>query len=239
MMKAASGVIAAAGLVLASAADAKTLDFAGHYWTVRPNGVGGPRNNRWCQANAFVDAQGRLHLRLTKTARGWCSAEVSSTDRMRFGHYRWTLDTRVDRFDKNVVLGLFNYPPSDVGGDGTNEIDIEFARWGKANWDPLNFTVFPRDPKVGSTTAAFPLALAGERSTHSFDWSARSTRFRAWEAEGTGAPLRDWTFKPAQPVRAIPQAPMPVYMNLWVVAPPADGQPVEVIFRDFTFTPAG
>jgi hypothetical protein len=238
-MKWVAGGIAVSALMLAAAVEAKTLDFAGHRWTVRPNGVGGPRNNRWCQANAFVDAQGRLHLRLTKTTRGWCSAEVSSTDRMGFGDYRWTLDSRVDRFDKNVVLGLFNYPTSDVGGDGTNEIDIEFAHWGKARWDPLNYTVFPRDPKVRSTTTAFPLTLAGERSTHSFDWTASAIRFRSFEAEGVGAPLRDWTFKPPQPARAIPQAPMPVYMNLWVVAPPANGQPVEVIVRDFTFTPAG
>ena len=230
--------VAAAGLLASGLAEAKTLEFAGHRWTVRANGVGGPRNNRWCEKNAFVDARGRLHLRLTKTARSWCAAEVSTTDRMTFGNYRWTIDTPVDRMDKNVVLGLFNYPPSDVGGDGTNEIDIEFTRWGRARWDPLNYTIFPRDPRVGDTTIAFPFTLAGEQSTHTFDWSARSIRFRAFDGEGGGAPLREWTFAPKQPARAIPQAPLPVYMNLWIVAPPSDDKPVEVIFSDFAYAPA-
>jgi len=39
-----------------------------------------------------------------------------------------------ERFDRNVVLGLFLYgPAAGIGGDGTNEIDIEYAFWGNAS----------------------------------------------------------------------------------------------------------
>lgn len=221
-------------------ADAKTLSFAGHTWTVRPNGVGGPGNNRWCQANASVDAKGRLHLRLTKTARGWCSAEVSTGERMGFGTYQWQLDSRVDRLDKNVVLGLFNYPTPDVGDDGTNEIDIELARWGNAKWDPLSYTIFPRRAGVRDTSVAFPLTLAADESTHRFKWTSKSIRFQAIQGhhDGNRDIIRDWTFAPDRPLQQIAQAPMPVFMNLWLVAPPSDGKPVEIVVSDFRYTPA-
>jgi hypothetical protein len=233
---------ASASLLLGTtvATSAKTIQFAGHAWTVRPNGVGAPRNNRWCQANASVDGKGRLHLRLTKTTRGWCSAEVSTTERMGFGTYQWQLDTRLDTLDKNVVLGLFNYPPADVGGDSTNEIDIELSHWGNAAWDPLNYTIYPRVAGVRHTTIAFPMTFEGSASTHRFNWTPKSIRFQALRGhrDDDGAAIRDWTFAPKRPSRQIAQAPMPVYMNLWLVAPPSDDTPVEIIISDFRYTPA-
>ena len=56
---------------------------------------------------------------------------------------------RPDQFDRNIILGLFNYPNSpSIGPDGTNEIDIEFAQWGDPN-NPnrLNWVVYP--PALG------------------------------------------------------------------------------------------
>ena len=49
-----------------------------------------------------------------------------------FGRYQFQVIGRIDQLDPNVVLGLFKYPTPDVGPDGTNEIDIEFAQWGRA-----------------------------------------------------------------------------------------------------------
>src|SRR5579862_1388649 len=80
-------------------ASAQTLTFGGHTWTVRPDGTGAPRNNTWCEANAFVDSNGYLHLKLTQVNGQWCSAEVVSQDRMGFGTYQWQLNSRVDQLD--------------------------------------------------------------------------------------------------------------------------------------------
>ena len=69
----------------------------------------------------------------------WYCAEVFSNDKLGFGRYEWYVIGRVDKLDKNVVLGLFPY----LGPAGRNEIDIEMAARGKANNDRGNFTVWP------------------------------------------------------------------------------------------------
>lgn len=225
----------------ATPAEAKRIRFAGEVWEVRPNGVGSPRNNRWCQANAFVDADGRLHLKLTQLPNGrWCSAEVHSVRRMGFGTYQWQLDGRVDTFDRNVVLGLFHYPTADVGGDATNEIDIELAKWGYPDANGLNYTIYPRRADLPNTSVNFPIALEGTATTHRYIWSPTAIRLQATDGyyDDNRHPIADWTYAPKQPQARIAQRPMPVYMNLWTIAAPTDGKPVEIVIRDFRFTPA-
>lgn len=220
-------------------ATAATVQFAGKTWNVRPNGVGGPRNNTWCQANAFVDTQGNLHLKLTQTASGWCSAQVSSVERMGFGTYQWQLKTRVDNLDKNVVFGLFHYPTADVGPDGTNEIDIEFTKWGNAAANALNYSIYPTSLATAYTTQTFPIAMNGDYSTHRYIWKSNSIRFQSTNGhyDTNPLPIADWTFAPPSPQTRIGQAPMPVFMNLWITAPPSNGQPVEIVISGFKFTP--
>lgn len=221
-------------------ADAKTLHFAGHGWTVRANGVGAPRANRWCEGNAFVDATGQLHLKLTHSAAGWCSAEIISTDRMGFGAYQWQVKGRLDLLDKNVVFGLFGYGTPDVGPDNTNEIDIEFTKWTKATNNGLNYSVYPAKRGIAYTTYKAPITLRGDESTHRFVWSARGVHFQSIEGyRDNGAdPIADWSFAPPDPKSQVGQRPVPVEINLWTAAPPSDPKPVELIVAAFTFTPA-
>ena len=49
-------------------ATAATLSFSGYTWTIKDSspGTAGPGPNNWAAANAFVDANGYLHLKLTK-----------------------------------------------------------------------------------------------------------------------------------------------------------------------------
>jgi hypothetical protein len=83
-----------------------------------------------------------------------------------------------------------------------------------------------------------PFTLTGSYTTSRFDWSA--------------AAVNDWLMGGIQPIGttqnvivsgtisssqvAIPQQPMTIRMNLWLVNgnPPTDGQPVEVVIRDFS-----
>lgn len=233
-------IVALAAGITALPAAAKTLTFAGRQWTVRPDGIGGPRSNRWCERNAFVDARGRLHLRLTKTRQGgWCAAEVYTAERLGFGTYQWQIDSRVDLLDRNVVLGLFNYPPADVGPDATNEIDIEITRWGYPENGILNYTLFPATAGIPYKTKAFPMTLEKPRSTHRFIWTAKDIRFQSTQGhrDDTRRPIADWTYAPANAARLIPSKPMPVHINLWRIAPPSDDKPVEIVISDFRFTP--
>ena len=220
-------------------ATAKTLRFANHTWTVRPNGVGSPRTNTWCEDNAFVDGNGYLHLKLTINNGVWCAAEVISTDSMGFGTYQWQLGSRVDNLDKNVVLGLFNYPPSFVGPDGTNEIDIEFTRWGIAGANQLNYTIFPATKGLSETTQNFPFTMNGDYSTHRFVWKKQLVRFQSSNGhyDTNALPIADWTYAPADYAQRIGSAPVPVRMNIWKTDVPTNGQAVEIVISSFTFTP--
>ncbi len=226
-------------LALAPAAGAKTLSFAGYSWSVRGDGVGNPADNSWKQANAWVDGQGRLHLRLTHEGGQWYSAEVVMEKRLGFGTYQFQLDTPVDGFDKNVVLGLFNYPTPDVGPDRTNEIDIEFARWGEATNDPLNYSIWPRDLNHQPSGQTYRLPPLGAQSTHRWIWHRNSIRFQAvpGHRDDSRYAAADYTFAPKDVAGTIGQDAMPVHINLWMKAVPSDGREVEVIVSDFRFTP--
>lgn len=229
-----------AGVLAAPACEARTLWFSGMGWTVRPDGVGGPGNNRWCEANAFVDAAGDLHLRITRLkGNRWCSAEIVSNARLGFGTYQFQLKSRVDLLDRNVVLGLFNYPTADVGGDATHEIDIEFARWGDARADVLNYTAWPVQPVLGPSGATFPMTLSGDRSTHRFTWRPTFIRFQSTHGhyDDNRYPIADWTFAPADYASRIAQQAMPVHLNLWLYGTPSDRRAVEVVISQFKYTP--
>ena len=235
----APALMGAAGLSAASVCEAKTLWFSGISWTVRPNGQGGPRNNYWCENNAFVDANGDLHLRITYAKGKWCAAEIVSDMRLGYGTYQFQLKSRVDLLDRNVVLGLFNYPTADVGADATNEIDIEFAKWGDARADMLNYTAWPVQQSLGPWGNTFPLALSGDWSTHRFIWQPTYIRFQSTHGhyDDNRLPIADWTFAPADYAKRISHSAMPVHMNLWLVAVPSNKKPVEVIVSQFKYTP--
>lgn len=221
------------------ASDARTLMFAGRSWTVRPTGAGspGPRNypNHWCEENAWVDSSGQLHLKIEKRDGQWCCAEVWSDDLLGFGRYEWYVIGRIDRLDKNIVLGLFPY----LGPSGRNEIDIETAAWGKANGNRENFTVWPAKGGLSKTSRRFPFSLTGGYTTHRLIWQKTSVLFQMLHGHRTGNDneIARWEYKPSRYLDKIPGAAMSTHMNLWLFrgSSPSDGKEAEVIIRAFRF----
>jgi hypothetical protein len=171
----------------------------------------------------------------------WSCAEVWLDTSLGFGRYEFEVTGRPDQFDRNIILGLFNYPNSpSIGPDGTNEIDIEFAQWGDPN-NPnrLNWVVYPPALGPGHTSEVRLLPLNGDATTHRFDWSPTGVHYQSWHGYGTAFPLAEWNFAPPNSNTRVPQTPIPVHMNLWLFQgrAPFNGQPVEVHIRDFRFTP--
>lgn len=218
---------------------AKTITFGGYVWTVRPNGTGNPYNNNWSENNVFLDAQGRLHLKLTYSAGKWFSSELYTNNRLGFGTYQFQLDTRTDTLDKNVILGLFSYPTPDVGPDTTHEIDIEFAKWGVASNNMINYGAWPVVQSLGPSGTTFPLALNGDWSTHRYIRKSNNIRFQSTHGhyDTNLYPIADWTYAPTDYLNRISQSPQPLHINLWSIAPPSNGAQVEVIISQFKFTP--
>jgi hypothetical protein len=227
-----------ASAALRTRPEARTIRWDGFTWAVR-KGFGGPGPNHWVRSNVRVDGDGYLHLRIAFDGLRWTCAELEMTDRLGFGTYSWVVDGPIDSLDPNVVLGLFDYPTTDVGQDGTNEIDVEYARWGNASYPPGNFTVWPAKEGLRQKGRAFDFALNGGVSVSTFTRASTSVAFQATDLDGT--PLGSWTFAPNDPKRHISQAPMPVHINLWLFGgdPPTDGRSVELVIRSFSFTPAG
>src|SRR3954468_12669098 len=154
-------------------ASAATLSWKGHTWQVTSGGMAGV-----CQgnpANVTIDASGYLHFRISNTQGTWTASEIFTTDKLGFGTYQWQVDGPIDTYDKNVVLGLFPYgPAAGIGGDGTNEIDIEYARWGRASGPNGDWTDYPASgTTIGELSYTFSLG-GTTLSTSRFVWTKTS-----------------------------------------------------------------
>ena len=224
-------------------ASAATLNWKGHTWQVTSGGMAGV-----CQGspnNVTIDASGYLHFKISNSGGSWTASEIFTTDKLGFGTYQWQVDGPIDTYDKNVVLGLFPYgPAAGIGGDGTNEIDIEYSRWGQANGANGDWTDYPASgTTIGELSYTFTLG-GGTLSTSRFHWTntsiASSLLGGLQPVDGTTGLVKSWTYAPQNPTTNIPQQALPLGMNLWCFnGPPTDGQPVEIVIRDFQFVPEG
>jgi hypothetical protein len=227
----------------------KTITFSGFQWDVKPTGLAppppgpprGPGPNMWDDGNAQVDNKGQLHLKITAGDPKWHCVELTTQQRLGFGRYQFQLIGRVDKLDRNVVLGLFKYPPADVGPDGTNEIDIEFAQWNSATTNIADYVVFPASgQRAKGDNLEFKFALNGDYTTHRFLWQPDRVMFQSLHGHRNddAQEFQRWLYKPNQ-ARLIPQQPTPVHINLWLkdAIPPSDGAEVEIVVSQFTFGP--
>lgn len=232
---------ALAALVASPAlAEAPVVSFAGHDWLVRTYG-GGPGPNEWRAANVTVDETG-LHLAIAREGGHWTAAEVVMLGPpLGFGTYEFTLAGDLAALAPNIVVGLFNYPGSDaVGPDGSNEIDIELTQWGSpVNPHRLNWTVYPAVPGAAPAHSDAPFAATAPVTTHRFVWRPTEIAYASFDGPPAGPPTAHWTYAPPDPARAIPQRPLVVHVNFWLLdgAPPADGRPAAITLAGFRYTP--
>lgn len=236
----------------AQSSQPKTLNFSGYDWVIRQSGKGGPGPNQWSPENVWLDKAG-LHFKIrrvvvpTTTAEPehteWQCAEVFTQKTFGFGTYEFQVVGSIDKLDHNVVLGLFDYPTDSP--DGTNEIDIEFARWGNALWPNGNYTIYPsfgeRDHNASHT---FRFTLKDDKkpvlTTHRFIREPERIELQSFQGDGgkKSPTIAKWLYRGASRQR-IPQKSLPVHINLWLFAghAPSDNKEVEIIIRKFIFTP--
>jgi len=201
-------------------------------WQVKTsNAAVGPGPNIFSKANVSVDAAG-LHLRIAKDASNrWTTSEVIAPTSLGYGTYTFTVATRLDQFDPNVVLGLFTW--SDKAPYAHREIDYEAARWGSAT-DPTNsqFVVQPYD-KAGHLVRFAAPAVA--RTIQQFTWRAGSVSFDSKRLD-TGATVYSYTYTGTDVPKPGDER---VHLNLWLFggAAPTNGLPVEVVVESFAFVP--
>jgi hypothetical protein len=219
---------------------ARTLRFSGYEWRVKSSrGRVGPGPNYFSdtQENVWVDAQERLHLRITHRDNLWYCAEVISQRSLGYGTYRFYLDSVVDNLNPNVILGLFTW--SDDPAYSHREIDIECARWGDANnRTNAQFVVQPYQP--AGHLLRFSIPPGTNPSTHSFIWKPDTIFFESMKGDNATAPgerdvIKQWTYSRNTPKPGDENA----RMNLWLMGgiAPTDGAKTEVIIKRFEFIP--
>lgn len=221
--------------------DIKIINFSGYEWQVRPSGTGDPGSNNWSSDNVWIDEDG-LHLKITQQNGKWYCAEIYTTKSLEFGKYQFYVIGRIDLFDPNIVLGLFNFQES-ATSNGINEIDIEIARWGDSR-NPNNgyFTVWPSVDELKPTDYGFSFSLNGTYTTHRFVWTSEKVDFQSLHGhtDNDEHQIAVWSYQPDDSLERIPQQPLRVHINLWLSGgkPPTDLQELEVIISNFQFTPA-
>ena len=199
------------------------VTWAGRTWQIKSStSAVGPGPNVFSKENVRVE-NGELVLEIVQRSGRWTAAEVIGPH-LGYGTYTFTVESDVSGLDPNVVLGMFTW--SDRARFNHREIDIEVARWGNAD-DPTNaqFVVQPHD--TPGNLQRYAIADTG-RTVHSFTWAPGSVEFASagstWSRSGSFVP-------PSQDEQ--------IRINLWLFrgAAPLDGQPVQIRFSGFEFSP--
>ena len=164
------------------------LHFSGYDWMVRsePNHRGGSRN-LFDPANAWIDAKGALHLRISREGDHWACAEVKLTRSLGYGTYSFVVrDT--SQMDLSAVLTLFTW---DGGGPEENrhEVSYEVSHWGNPE-DKTSTTMLIQPYYIA--TNGFRFQPPKGTVTNSYRWDPSQVTFRSYagiHSEGTGGHL--------------------------------------------------
>ncbi len=211
----------------------KHIFFSGYEWEVK-SGRYHPGKNDWLADNVWVDNEGFLHLKITRAGKHWYCAEVTSVRRFGYGSYQFQVIAPVDKLDANIVLGLFVYPGPE-NPDQNNELDIEFAKWGKPGQPIGNYTV-----TTSQKTHYFPCSLEGNYTTHQFIWTKEQILFQSFYGHvvNDATEFSRWLYNAQEYNEKITVPPVRVHMNLWLFMgkSPLDGQEQEIIIKKFIFS---
>ena len=201
------------------------LNWKGETWSLT-SGVAGPGNNYWNNEGAWIDNQNRMHLTIVNEDGKWQSTMLNGEKAHLYGTYTWTVDSPALTYDKNSVVGLFTYL------NDNEELDIEFARWGDAKADNLEYSVQPYKIKGNNEGYLIPSSIDGSNTIHTIEWTPKYIRFTS-KTTG-GKVISDYTYTN---VAGIPKNPQYTLMNLWLFgSAPSDGKNIELIISDFSYT---
>lgn len=224
-------------LAIACWPNPRAISFAGYVWQVKQAGDVrvDPGLNYWSdsQDNVWVDAFGKMHLKLTYRNGKWYCPEVFTDQYLGYGYYRFEIEGQIDQLDQKVVLGCFSYSSQ---GD---EIDIEFSRWDNPSGPNGQYVVQPWT--TPGNRYQFPFTLIQPKSNHEFIWQPDSITFVSNQGgidEG-GLLIQWWTYKGAsKPTPDVER----MRFNIWLLdgVAPVNGQEVEIVISNFKYcvTPA-
>jgi hypothetical protein len=157
---------------------AQKLRFAGYEWEVRQT-PGSPAGTQkvYDAANAWVDENGFLHLRIARSPGGWTSADLSLARSLGYGSYHFVVRD-VSDLEPSAALSISTRDDSGP----YREMNIQISRWGQATGKNAQYVVQPYF--VPANMVRF-LAPAGTL-TYSLSWEPGRASFRTLRGSAAG-----------------------------------------------------
>jgi hypothetical protein len=195
-----------------------------------PSDRGG--HNMYDAANAWIDADGALHLKLANKEGTWTSAEVALTRTLGYGTYMFAVrDTA--HLDPAAALGLLTW--DDQGADQNHrELDIEISQWGDRSIFNAQYVVQPYYVPANVVRFSAPSGLF----THSFRWEPGRASFRTFRGAGSLVPERvisQHDFTSGVPTPGNERVRINLYYFRYSPRPPQSN--VEVVIERFQYFP--
>src|SRR6056297_2152005 len=153
-------------------AETRTINFSGYEWIVRANQEKqgpGPNYFNGSTESVWIDSEGNLHLKIRKIGDEWHCSEVYTTESFGYGSYIFKVAPGWTNLDENTVVGLFTYYTD------TQEIDIEFARWGQEEAPNAQYALQPAGQK--GNLHQFSVDRLSQSTIHSFTWCSKYVDF--------------------------------------------------------------
>ena len=251
-----------------STPDHRYFAFSGYVWearkTTQPQAAG-PNYYSSDERDVWVDADKKLHMKISRRDGKWLCSEIFSSGQFGYGTYVFRVAGRPDTLDRNAVLGFFTWDDNSFDTGALSELDIEITRWG-GYLKNLHYSVQPThgpDVEAGwypERSSSTFMVLLEPKSTHVITWARSYVNFASYLGYDIDDNLRlaNWQFLSSNPARradlatlstpVVIPAPSPTTtarISLWlyddnkdgVADPPANGTDVEVVIESFDFIP--
>jgi hypothetical protein len=215
-------------------APTKPLHFSGYDWNVRTiAGDRGGQNNPYSADNAWVDATGAMHLRISRQGDRWACAEVEISRSLGYGTYMIVMrDTT--HLEPAAVFSMNTF--DDWGGEQHfRELDVEMSQWGDAN--NRNNAQYGIQPFYIPGNLA-PFAVPSGTMTHQFHWEDGKATFKTVQGssiETRAQPVSEHVFTSGVPTPGQEKLQFLFYVI------PTDKEPLhhdnEVVVEKFQYLP--
>jgi hypothetical protein len=238
---------------------ARTIEFAGHRWGVKssPEPVGPGQNVFSHDPSAiWVDSEGQLHLTIQRHDDRWWSTEAILLESLGYGTYWFVTESEVEDLDVNATFGAFTwdaYGGGSIPGAPNREIDFEDSRWGNPEMATNSQAVVQPYSMPGNLKGyTLPDLSRNPTLTRFFKWSSGQVAFTTALGEhqpdsiSQDTALFHWVYGQDEGAQVPVEGKERFRFNLWLNNVEIGGAPppqpartdrIEVVIRDFRFTP--
>lgn len=210
----------------------RTLSYSGYEWEIRqiPSERGGI--NEYDARNAWVDADGCLHLTIAQRDGRWTSAEIALTRSLGYGTYVFVVRD-ASTLDPAATLDLITWDDT-AEEQSHRELDIEISRWGDRQNKDAQYVVQPHFVAAN----VFRFHAPPGTLTHSLRWQPGSAAFKTEVKRASGSAARivaEREFTSGIPAAGAETVRLVLYYFRGSPTPPLGT--VEVVIEKFQFLP--